>query len=161
MTEGFLQNHIKSTSQSLRVAYGNPPPFTQGRLDMRLSVNVNLYVICCGQGQALSLRYDIEFNLIATVSYNISANYLGRSKPLPYIVGYNFSLRAKHQLLRIADSRNGCPHSALLTPHSATVLPPFHRAGLLFERRTEFDVAAAFHTDARNQMLAGFANFNA
>ena len=29
MTEGFLQNHIKSTSQSLRVAYGNPPPFTR------------------------------------------------------------------------------------------------------------------------------------
>jgi hypothetical protein len=29
MTEGFLQNHIKSTLQSLRVAYGNPPPFTR------------------------------------------------------------------------------------------------------------------------------------
>ena len=52
-----------------------------------------------GQGQALSLRYDIEFNLITTVSYHIFVNYFGRSKPLPYIVGYNFSLRAKHLLL--------------------------------------------------------------
>ena len=39
MTEGFLQNHIKSTLQSLRVAYGNPPLFTQGRLKLRLSAN--------------------------------------------------------------------------------------------------------------------------
>ena len=46
-------------------------------------------------------------------------------------------------------------------PHSATVLPPFYRAGLLFERRTELDVAAAFHTNARNQVLAGLAKFNA
>ena len=61
----------------------------------------------------------------------------------------------RYQLLRIAD-----PHT-LRTPHSATVLPPFHWAGLLFKRRTEFDIAAAFHTDARNQMLAGFANINA
>ena len=38
MTEGFLQNHIKSTLQSLRVAYGNPPPFTR-EAEMRLSVN--------------------------------------------------------------------------------------------------------------------------
>ena len=35
MTEGFLQNLIKSTLQTLRVAYGNPPPFTQGRLNVR------------------------------------------------------------------------------------------------------------------------------
>ena len=55
--------------------------------------------IKCGQGRALSLRYDIEFNLITTVSYHIFVNYFGRSKPLPYIVGYNFSLRAKHLLL--------------------------------------------------------------
>ena len=49
MTEGFLQNHIKSTLQSLRVAYGNPPLFTQGRLKLRLS-----------------LRFNIFFNLITT-----------------------------------------------------------------------------------------------
>ena len=61
--------------QSLRVASGTPPPFTQGRLEMRLSVNVNLYVICCGQQQALSLRYDIEFNLISTVSYYIPVDF--------------------------------------------------------------------------------------
>ena len=42
-----------------------------------------------GQPQGLSLRHDIEFNLIATVSYNISANYLGRSKPPPYNVKGN------------------------------------------------------------------------
>ena len=35
------------------------PPFTQGGLNMRLSVNLTLYVFCCGQGQGLSLRYDI------------------------------------------------------------------------------------------------------
>ena len=40
MTEGFLQNHIKSTLQSLRIAYGNPPPFTR-EAEMRLLVNVN------------------------------------------------------------------------------------------------------------------------
>ena len=73
----------------------------------------------CGQGQALSLRYDIIFH----------------------------SMRSSNYSLR--------------TLHSATVLPPFCRAGLLFECRTEFDVAAAFHTDARNQMLAGLAKFNA
>ena len=42
------------------------PPFTRGRLNMRLSVDLILYVICCGQGQALSLRYNIKFNLITT-----------------------------------------------------------------------------------------------
>ena len=51
---------------------------------MRLSVDLILYVIFCGQGRALSLRYDIEFNLIATVSYHISANFHGGSKPPPY-----------------------------------------------------------------------------
>ena len=114
------------------------------------------------------LYFHIIVNLIAPESSSVFVNSYGGSKPLPYTVGYNFSLRAKYQLLRIADTRKGCPYSALLTPHSllrtphsATVLPPFHRAGLLFERRTELDVAAAFHTDARNQMLTGFANFNA
>ena len=41
MTEGFLQNQIKSTLQSLRVAYGNPPSFTR-EAEMRSPVNVNL-----------------------------------------------------------------------------------------------------------------------
>ena len=58
---GSLQIHIKSTLQSLRVAVGNSPPFTQGRLKMRLSVNLILYEICCGQGQALSLRVATIF----------------------------------------------------------------------------------------------------
>ena len=40
-----------------------------------------------GQGRALSLRYDIEFNLTVTVSYQISVNYFGGSKPPPYTVG--------------------------------------------------------------------------
>ena len=65
---------------------------------MRLSVDLILYKIRCGQGQALSLRYDIEFNLIATVSYHISVNHFGRSKPLPYIVGY-----------QINGQPSGCP----------------------------------------------------
>ena len=52
-----------------------------------------------GQGQALSLRYDIEFNLIAADNRHISVNYYGGSKPPPYRVGYIFSIRAKHPLL--------------------------------------------------------------
>ena len=50
-----------------------------------------------GQPQGLSLRHDIEFNLIATVSDDVSANYLGRSKPPPYNVKGN--LRVVIQLL--------------------------------------------------------------
>ena len=42
-----------------------------------------------GQGQALSLRYDIEFNLITTFSYHISVNSLGGSKPPPYTAKTN------------------------------------------------------------------------
>ena len=52
-----------------------------------------------GQGRALSLRYDIEFNLIAADNRHISVNYYGGSKPPPYRVGYIFSIRAKHPLL--------------------------------------------------------------
>ena len=66
---------------------------------MRLSVNFILYVFFCGQGRALSLRYDIEFNLIAADNRHISVNYYGGSKPPPYRVGYIFSIRAKHPLL--------------------------------------------------------------
>ena len=43
-----------------------------------------------GQGQALSLRYDIEFNLTTAESSNIFANSFGRSKPLPYRVRCDF-----------------------------------------------------------------------
>ena len=43
-------------------------------------------MICCGQGQALSLRHDIEFNLIAGVNNYVFVNYLGGSKPSPYNV---------------------------------------------------------------------------
>ena len=64
-----------------------------------MSVNFILYVFFCGQGRALSLRYDIEFNLIAAANRHISVNYYGGSKPLPYRVGYIFSIRAKHPLL--------------------------------------------------------------
>ena len=49
--------------------------------------------ICCpsegafdGQPQGLSLRHDIEFDLIATDSSYIFANSLGGSKPTPYRV---------------------------------------------------------------------------
>ena len=59
---------------------------------MRLSVNVNLYVICCGQQQALSLRYDIEFNLISTVSYYIPVDFLGGSKPPPTLFDVIYNL---------------------------------------------------------------------
>ena len=39
-----------------------------------------------GQGQALSLRYNIKFNFIITVSRYIYVNFLGGSKPPPYRV---------------------------------------------------------------------------
>ena len=41
--------------------------------------------IACGQGRALSLRYNIKFNFIITVSRYIYVNFHGRSKPLPYM----------------------------------------------------------------------------
>ena len=43
MTEGFLQNHIKSTLQSLRVAYGNPPPFTREAEMQLCKISKSLY----------------------------------------------------------------------------------------------------------------------
>ena len=48
MTEGFLQNHIKSTLQSLRVAYGNPPPFTR---EAEIRSPANSYQIKNGRTQ--------------------------------------------------------------------------------------------------------------
>ena len=57
---------------------------------MRLSVNVIIHQICCGQGRALSLRYDIESNLKLAESSFVSANYHGGSKPPPYAVKLNF-----------------------------------------------------------------------
>ena len=52
-----------------------------------------------GQPQGLSLRHDIEFDLIATDNSYIFANFLGGSKPPPYCVGYIFSICAKYPLL--------------------------------------------------------------
>ena len=45
-----------------------------------------------GQPQGLSLRYDIEFNLIATVNNYVFVSFLGGSKPPPYAVGRKFTL---------------------------------------------------------------------
>ena len=83
-----------------------------------MSVNFILYVFFCGQGRALSLRYDIEFNLIAADNRHISVNYYGGSKPPPYRVGYIFSIRAKHPLL--------------FTFHCSFSLPCVKGAGLLW-----------------------------
>ena len=55
---------------------------------MRLSVDLILYVIFCGQGRALSLRYDIKFDLILTENNFVFVSFLGRSKPLPYRMVY-------------------------------------------------------------------------
>ena len=59
---------------------------------MRLSANVIIHQICCGQGRALSLRYYIEFNLTTTKSYYKHADFLGDSKPPPYAAGRKFTL---------------------------------------------------------------------
>ena len=53
---------------------------------LRLSVNLILYVFCYGQGQALSLRFNVFSNLITAESSNIFANSFGGSKPPPYHV---------------------------------------------------------------------------
>ena len=47
------------------------------------------YDIKCGQGRALSLRYDIKFDLILTENYFVFVSFLGRSKPLPYHMKLN------------------------------------------------------------------------
>ncbi len=47
------------------------------------------------------LYFHIIVNLIAPESSSVFVNSHGGSKPPPYTVGYNFSLRAKYQLLRI------------------------------------------------------------
>ena len=52
MTEGFLQNHIKSTLQSLRLTFVRHLPLHKGG--------------CVVQPQGLSLRFNIFFNLIIT-----------------------------------------------------------------------------------------------
>ena len=44
-----------------------------------------------GQPQGLSLRYDIEFNLIAAVNNYVFVSFLGGSKPPPYAVGRTFT----------------------------------------------------------------------
>ena len=55
---------------------------------LRLSVSSIIHQICCGQGRALSLRYDIEFNLELTESSFVFVGLFGGSKPPPYHVGY-------------------------------------------------------------------------
>ncbi len=48
-----------------------------------------------GQGQALSLRYDIEFNLIVAVNNYVFVNLFGGSKPPPYREKSNYSVQNK------------------------------------------------------------------
>ena len=59
------------------------------------------YDIKCGQGRALSLRYDIESNLELADSSFVFVGLSGGSKPPPYRVGYIFLICAKHPLLFI------------------------------------------------------------
>ena len=60
---------------------------------------------CVGQTQGLSLRYDIEFNLTATVNNYGFVSFLGGSKPPPYAVGRKFTF---------TDSRKGCLYGTIL-----------------------------------------------
>ena len=60
---------------------------------MRLSVDLILYVIFCGQGRALSLRYDIKFDLILTENNFVFVSFLVRSKPCPTVWYIKFNLR--------------------------------------------------------------------
>ena len=101
------------------------------------------------------LRLCGIFNIVSTANHYIPTIRRDRARPCPQQITNLGNGQPQGLSLLLT------PYSLLRTPHSATVLPPFYRAGLHFERCTEFDIAAAFHTDARNQMLAGFANFNA
>ena len=74
MTEGEKAINIK-LSLSLPQSFFKrkmPAPSSEGTFD--------------GQPQGLSLRHDIEFDLIATDNSYIFANFLGGSKPPPYHV---------------------------------------------------------------------------
>ena len=81
-----------------------PPPYIvklNFRIYKRLLSNLIIYATVgatCGRPSIHSklktgehsspLRYDIEFNLIATVINYVFVNYLGGSKPPPYTIGY-------------------------------------------------------------------------
>ena len=78
------------------------------------------------------LRFNVFFNLTTPDHRHISDNSLGRSKPLPYIVGYYSSLRAKHLLLFTLHFSLFTFHSSLFTLHFSLFSarhgspPPYH-----------------------------------
>ena len=55
--------------------------------------NCFVFVGLLRTGQALSLRYDINFNLNVTDNSPISANLHGGSKPPPYRVPYELRVQ--------------------------------------------------------------------
>ena len=74
------------------------------------------------QGRALSLRYDIEFNLILAESSFVFVNFHGGSKPPPYTVGY---------IIHSIRSANFCGlqtavHSASLVKGAGLLWRPLH-----------------------------------
>ena len=83
---------------------------------MRLSVALILYVICYGQPQGLSLRYVV----VCFVSFATAFGCLSLTMQLLLfrknhawlacsVVNALTTARCRYQLLRIADSRKGCP----------------------------------------------------
>ena len=47
---------------------------------MRLSVNLILYEICCGQGQALSLRFNVFFKFDNSQTGDLSVTCFGKEE---------------------------------------------------------------------------------
>ena len=79
------------------------------------------------------LRFNVFFNLTTPDYRHISDNSLGRSKPLPYIVGCYFSLRAKHPLLFTLHSSLPVRLIPTRILYQITfVFPPHRRGGCHF-----------------------------
>ncbi len=98
LTEGEITKFRYNLRLSFRHAYGVPPS-SQRKAWFCKHFNLispvgtalaavrqyDLYIISCGQGRALSLRYDMKYNLIVSVNsqYSLSA---GASPALRYTI---------------------------------------------------------------------------
>ena len=102
---------------------------------MRLFVNVNLYVICYGQPQGLSLRLCVDYNLLLTVNYHISTTIQRRQQA---------TALPRRRLRRIVRTS-----LRLSLPHYAT--PPFpqkSRSARLFGCKRPYDGSLSLPTFA-------------
>ena len=94
---------VGASALNAEVSTGDPHPL-QGRLKLWLSVNVIIHQICCGQGQALSLRVVLLFGKTKrhsqsyVVDYFVLLNYRINSSILREIA-VNFPIGYAHLIL--------------------------------------------------------------